>query len=78
MPAAQCVRNPAARVLLTLSVMLACSIAARPAADAAEPAPRFEFNRMIAHWANYGDPAYLDFVREARPQVAQFGFYGGH
>ena len=51
-------------------------------ADAAEPAagtaPRFEFNRMIAHWANYGDPAYLDFVREARPQVAQFGFYGGH
>ncbi|MCA9117711.1 MAG: hypothetical protein KDA79_21720 [Planctomycetaceae bacterium] len=63
---------------MTLSVMLACSIAARPAADAAEPAPRFEFNRMIAHWANYGDPAYLDFVREARPQVAQFGFYGGH
>lgn len=33
---------------------------------------------MIAHWAEYADDDYLDFVEEARPQVAQIGFYGAH
>jgi len=33
---------------------------------------------MIAHWDGYGDPDYLKFVEEARPEVAQVGFYGGH
>jgi len=33
---------------------------------------------MIAHWANYDDPAYLPFVKEARPELAQIGFYGAH
>ena len=45
--------------------------------SAADP-PRLEFTRMIAHWAEYADPAYLDFVSEAQPEVAQFGFYGAH
>src|SRR5438046_1921664 len=44
---------------------------------AAEP-PRVTFTRLIAHWAEYGDDAYLRFVEEARPEVCQVGFYGGH
>jgi len=48
-----------------------------PTAAAAAP-PRLEFNRMVAHWSDYGDPSYLDFIDEARPQLVQFGFYGAH
>ncbi len=40
--------------------------------------PRALFTRLIAHWAEYGDPDYLKFVEEARPEVCQMGFYGGH
>ena len=40
---------------------------------AAEP---FWFNTLIANWTDYGTPEYLDFVGEAKPQVAQVGFYG--
>jgi dienelactone hydrolase len=40
--------------------------------------PRVEFTRMIAHWAEYGGEDYLKFVEEARPEVCQVGFYGGH
>ncbi|MEN9573717.1 MAG: hypothetical protein RL514_1572 [Verrucomicrobiota bacterium] len=42
-------------------------------ARAAEP---FWFNTLIANWTDYGTPEYLDFVGEAKPQVAQVGFYG--
>ncbi len=38
----------------------------------------FEFTRMVAHWAAYGDPDYLKFIEEAEPEVAQIGFYGAH
>ncbi|MFM8469521.1 MAG: hypothetical protein ACKODH_06065, partial [Limisphaerales bacterium] len=34
------------------------------------------FNTLVAHWTDYGTPEYLDFIGEARPQVAQVGFYG--
>lgn len=44
----------------------------------AEPAPRFEFTRMVAHWDAYGDASYLPFIEEAQPEVAQVGFYGAH
>lgn len=44
----------------------------------ADDAPRIRFTRMIAHWDAYGDPEYLKFVDDARPEVAQVGFYGGH
>jgi hypothetical protein len=37
-----------------------------------------EFTRMIAHWSDYGDPGYLSFVDDAKPEVAQVGFYGAH
>jgi hypothetical protein len=39
---------------------------------------RFEFTRMVAHWADYADPGYLSFIEEAKPEIAQVGFYGGH
>ena len=40
--------------------------------------PRAEFTRLIAHWANYAGPEYLKFVEDAKPEVCQVGFYGGH
>lgn len=43
----------------------------------AEP-PRFEFTRLVAHWAEYDHPDYLPFIDEAQPEVAQIGFYGAH
>lgn len=44
----------------------------------AEEPSRFEFTRMVAHWAKYDDPAYLPFIKEAQPELVQLGFYGGH
>lgn len=58
-------------LVLTLFPLLA------PVARSAEPA-RFEFTTLVAHWANYAEEGYLPFVLEARPDVAQLGFYGGH
>ena len=49
-----------------------------PLSGAEPEKPRFQFTRMIAHWAEYGDPDYLKFVEEAKPEVCQIGFYGGH
>src|SRR4029077_19134489 len=40
--------------------------------------PRLEFTRMVAHWDAYSDPGYLPFIDEAKPEVVQVGFYGGH
>ena len=42
------------------------------------PARPLKINTMIAHWANYAHEDYLPFVKEARPDLAQVGFYGGH
>lgn len=39
---------------------------------------RLEFTRMVAHWAEYSDPGYIPFIEEAKPEIAQVGFYGGH
>lgn len=44
----------------------------------AQQTPRLEFTRMVAHWANYGDPEYLNFIDEAEPELVQLGFYGAH
>lgn len=59
------------RALILMMVLTASLV------RAAEP-PRFEFTRMVAHWDRYGDPEYLNFIREAQPEVAQVGFYGAH
>src|SRR5262245_4681363 len=48
------------------------------ASEPSQTGQRFEFTRMIAHWAGYARPDYLSFVEEARPEVAQVGFYGAH
>jgi len=49
------------------------------ASPAMAQAPRLEFTRMIAHWDAYGEKdAYLSFVSDAQPEVAQVGFYGAH
>src|SRR3954467_7690667 len=49
------------------------------AAEPKEPPPkRAEFTRLIAHWAEYADDDYLSFVEDAKPDVCQIGFYGGH
>ncbi|MFM8273524.1 MAG: hypothetical protein ACKODX_14520 [Gemmata sp.] len=45
---------------------------------AADPPKRVEFTRLIAHWDAYSDDDYLTFVEEAKPEVCQIGFYGGH
>ncbi len=40
--------------------------------------PRVEFTRMVAHWSQYGDDDYLEFIDEVQPELVQLGFYGGH
>ena len=57
--------------ILLLLACLACACQSAPKRP-------LEFTTMIAHWANYDKPEYLDFVREARPELAQIGFYGAH
>lgn len=64
--------RPALGVWCLLALMLGLATARGD-----EPT-RFEFNRLVAHWDAYGDPAYLDFISEAQPEVAQVGFYGAH
>ncbi|HEX5102725.1 MAG TPA: hypothetical protein VFV87_02880 [Pirellulaceae bacterium] len=44
----------------------------------AQSQDRFEFTRLLAHWAEYNHESYLPFVLEAEPDVVQLGFYGGH
>ncbi len=39
---------------------------------------RLEFTTMVAHWAKYDGPEYLDFIDEAKPDLVQLGFYGAH
>jgi len=64
-------------MLLSLLLFFLLSGAGPDSAGAADT-PRVLFTRMIAHWDAYGDPEYLKFVDEARPEVAQVGFYGAH
>jgi hypothetical protein len=44
----------------------------------ADPPPRLEFNRMIAHLAGYGEPGYVKFIEDAKPELVQVGWYGAH
>jgi hypothetical protein len=65
------------RVLIAVCLLACAAVRAVPA-DPPKPPSRTEFTRLIAHWDGYGDPDYLKFVEEARPDVCQLGFYGGH
>lgn len=49
-----------------------------PLGGVLQAASRLEFTRLVAHWSDYADPAYLTFIEEARPEIAQVGFYGAH
>lgn len=42
------------------------------------PTQPFEFTRMVAHWIHYDRPDYLEFIRDAEPEIVQVGFYGAH
>lgn len=62
-----------------MSPPLRCLLPLLLLAPAARGEPhRVEFTRMVAHWAEYADPGYLPFIDDARPEVAQVGFYGAH
>ncbi len=67
-------------LLVVGSTVFASQVHAEPPSSSVpKPAPaRFEFTRLVAHWAEYDDPDYLKFIEDAQPDVAQFGFYGGH
>ncbi len=60
------------RYLLIFTAVLLAS------AHAAEQFPRLEFNRMVAHWHRYTGPEYWELIDEAKPELVQLGFYGGH
>ena len=67
------------RELLGVAAVAATRGLTPPGSPAAEPTPgRVEFTRLIAHWAEYADDDYLAFVEDAKPEVCQIGFYGGH
>src|SRR5262249_29829392 len=72
--------NPTRRDFLAATAAGLSLLGAPPTVGAAQPAvrPRVTFTRVVAHWAEYADPEYLSFIAEARPEVAQVGFYGGH
>ena len=68
-----------ALVLSIASITLAssgCQTGVPPSENARSDPQRLEFTRMIVHWTRYVEPGYLDFVREAEPEIAQVGFYG--
>ena len=64
-------------ILCAFSMSIILLIVGDRSISAADP-PRLEFTRMVAHWAKYDDPEYLDFIDEAEPELVQLGFYGGH
>lgn len=65
-------RAAALAVLVVALLVRGSVLAADP------PRQRAEFTRLIAHWAEYADDDYLTFVEDAKPDVCQIGFYGGH
>jgi hypothetical protein len=62
---------------LPLAVIGLALVAVWPAPSNGQQS-RLEFTRMVAHWAEYSDPGYLSFIDDAKPEVAQVGFYGAH
>lgn len=70
--------SPRQFVACLLPLVVVALLATPPAFGQAPAAPRVEFTRMVAHWDAYGDPRYLSFIDEARPELVQLGFYGAH
>lgn len=65
------------RIILVSLGLCAAAMGGSRTLHAADP-PRLEFTRMVAHWAKYDSPEYLNFIDEAEPELVQLGFYGGH
>ena len=38
----------------------------------------YSFTRVVTHWSEYDRDDYLPFLEEAKPDIAQVGFYGAH
>jgi len=72
------VRDSTRVVAMLAAVLVSLFTTMVPEARSADPGGRFEFTRMVAHWHQYNHADYLPFLREARPDVVQLGFYGGH
>ena len=66
------------RAALFAGMVLAMLVRGSLLAAADKPPQRAEFTRLVAHWAEYADDDYLTFVEDAKPDVCQIGFYGGH
>jgi hypothetical protein len=60
------------------AVLMAASLFGNMISAEAGTTNRFEFTRMVAHWAGYADPGYLPFIDDVKPEIAQVGFYGAH
>ena len=61
---------------VTLACLLLTASPLSPQLHAAPAPTALWFNTIVAHWDRYDGPDYLDFLAEARPEVAQVGFYG--
>ena len=38
----------------------------------------YSFTRVVTHWSEYDRDDYLPFLEEAKPDIAQVGYYGAH
>lgn len=63
---------------MTFRLLFAGAVLLFVGAAQAEPPRRVEFTRMIAHLAGYGEPGYLQFIEDAKPEIVQVGWYGAH
>jgi hypothetical protein len=59
-------------------LLLMMSAASHTDAQTSPANEHFDFSRMVVHWAEYDHEDYLPFLDEAKPEVAQVGFYGAH
>lgn len=64
--------------IVRAAVAVATGLASVEPVKSAEKVPRTEFTRMVAHWSEYGGPEYWKFIDAVKPELVQFGFYGGH
>src|SRR5262245_32576801 len=63
------------RLSISFAAIFLCLAAT---ASAAPPHKQADFLHLVAHWDQYADPDYTDFIAECKPEVAQLGFYGAH
>jgi hypothetical protein len=59
------------RLPIYIVLMLAAGCTRPPA-----PPQRLEFTRLVAHWQDYVQPGYLEFIDAIQPEIVQVGFYG--